>query len=461
MANSSFPILHGLVNSTHTSDVHAYYPTGNLPTPWPLVIISSLVSLVIAVIGFKSATITWNDPAEMESIKQNAAGKTWLVRYREAREVRTGQESPYHVSRQQQVALMREGEPPPDYELHEHEHEHQDEQVVPTPVPWRIFNMSTTHMVVILVSFVYSTARCAIALILSLKVLITKQGSHSASSSLLLLVLSIQTFITNRSIPRIMNMILILDSLVASIAFLIASFDRRGQYYGELKLSGGNCPVYMPDCSTQSSHWSQVGCGSIVYPDTSGEYTGCEKVNPNCGEAFYPPYGQSGDALAVKNVLFVMEMVIAVCGSVWLITVLITLYKSHNLFTGSWSDLFKPAGKEGPRTKTGSGRQRMGWRAVVVFSILGILGAILVTILTVAAHMAEELGSRKLVYSDGFGPTVGSDFVVGSKGNVSAGYRGESWTDCFVVKTPSSGNGFWDLWFRQNVQSAYRTAAAL
>jgi len=326
--------------------------------------------------------------------------------------------------------------------------------------------MSRTHMIVVLISFLYSTARCAIALILSLRVLITKTGSHSASSSLLLLLLSVQTFITNRSIPRIMNIILVLDSLIASAAFLIASFDRRGQYYGELNLSGGNCPAYAPNCVAQAPHWDEVGCGAMVFPVMNTDnYDNCAYQNPNCGDEFYPPYGQLGDATSGSNVLFIMETVIAVFGAIWLITVLVTLYKSHNLFTGSWSDLLKPAGKEGPRTKTGSGRQRMGWRAVVVFSIFGILGAFVVTILTVSAHMAQELRSRRLTYLDGFGPSVGSDFVVGGNGNMSTGFGGskgnESWTDCFVVQTPSSGNGFWDLWFRQNVQSVYRTAAAL
>ena len=328
MANSSFPVLHGLVNSSHTSDVHAAYPVGNLPTPWPLVIISSLVSLIIAVIGFKSAMITWSDPAEIETIIERE---------------RKGNASPsYDGTRHQSVGLMEE---PPEYELQEHEHF----EVPRRPVPSRIFNMSTTHMVIVLISFLYSTARCVIALILSLKVLITKTGSHSASSSLLLLLLSVQTFITNRSIPRITNIILVLDSLAASAAFLIASFDRRGHYYGELSLSGGNCPAYAPNCVAQAPHWNKVGCSATVFPvQNTGDYD-CAYHNPNCGDSFYPPYGQLGDATSGSNVLFIMETVIAVFGAIWLITVLITLYKSHNLFTGSWSDLFKPVGKEGPQ----------------------------------------------------------------------------------------------------------------
>jgi hypothetical protein len=120
-------------------------------------------------------------------------------------------------------------EVPPEYELQEHEHF----EVPRRPAPSRMFNMNTTHMNIVLISFLHSTTRCVIALILSLKVLVTKTGSHSACSSLLLL-LSVQTLITNRSIPRIMNMILVLDSLAASAAFLVASLDCRGQYYGEL-----------------------------------------------------------------------------------------------------------------------------------------------------------------------------------------------------------------------------------
>jgi len=471
MSNSTFPILHGLVNSSHVSDLHAFYPVGNLPTPWSLVVISSLVSLVIGVIGFKSSLITWNDPAETAAIQANAAKNSWLVRYVQAKRARKqGISISYNGARHQSVGLM---EQPPEYDLQEYDHDHEEglipgsqEVLTPRLIPWRMFEMSTTHIIVIMVSFLYSTARCAIALILSLRVLITKTGSHSAPSSLLLLVLSVQTSITNRSIPRIMNMMLVLDSLVASAAFVIASFDRRGQYYGEVKLSGGNCPAYAPNCVAQSPHWIKVGCGAMVFPkQNTNNYDNCAYHNPNCGDSFYPPFGQLGDAMAGHNVLFMMETVIAIFGAIWLITVVVTLYKLHNIFTGSWSDLFKPVGKKGPGKKTETGRNRLGWKAVILFPIFGMLGAFVVTILTISAHMAQELKSRRLTYLDSWGPSVGSSFVMGGSGNVSVVYGesvgNESWTDCFVVQTPSSGNGFWDLWFQQNVQSIYRTAAAL
>ena len=201
MSNSTFPTLHGLVNSTHTSSVHAFYRTGNLPTPWPLVVISSLLSLTIAIIGFKSATMTWNEPSRIETIKRSAAGKSWLFRYQEARDARKkGKPLPYE--RYQQTALMEENQPPE----HELQEQSTQEDEVPTPERWRMFEMSTTHVVVILVSFFYSTARCVIALLLSLKVVITRQGSHSASSSLLLLLLSVQVRLPTSLTPSPVQM---------------------------------------------------------------------------------------------------------------------------------------------------------------------------------------------------------------------------------------------------------------
>ena len=87
----------------------------------------------------------------------------------------------------------------------------------------------------------------------------------------------------------------------------------------------------------------------------------------------------------------------------------------------------------------------------------------MVTVLTVAAHMAQELRNMRITRRDGFGPSTSSEFIMESAGNMSADYGAirVSWTDCFAVQMPSNGNGFWHLWFQQNVQSIYRAAAAL
>lgn len=54
-------ILHGYFNSTHLSGLFIYYPAGSLPTPWPWLLVSMLLSLTTGVIGVRSAFASWKD----------------------------------------------------------------------------------------------------------------------------------------------------------------------------------------------------------------------------------------------------------------------------------------------------------------------------------------------------------------------------------------------------------------
>jgi hypothetical protein len=254
-----------------------------------------------------------------------------------------------------------------------------------------------------------------------------------------------------------MNIVLVLDSVFAASAFLIASFDRRGQYYGELALSGGNCPVYASSCHSQAHFWSQIGCGSVILPDTVNDGMCTKDDNPNCESKFYPPYGDAGDLNTGLNALFIVEMVIAVFGAFWLVTVLVTIYEARWLFTNSLLDLLRPV----ERNRIG---KKLGWRATVLISVFGILGAFGVTIMTIAAHMSQELRTHHTTYIDSFGPTVQVNWTMNSKGiKVAPDYGGNatSWSDCFTLTTPSSSSGFWDQWMEQDAQSIYRLVAAL
>src|ERR1700738_4471399 len=55
MANITEELVHGSINFTHTSHLTPYYPPANLPTPWPLLVCSVLISLVISCFNFKAA----------------------------------------------------------------------------------------------------------------------------------------------------------------------------------------------------------------------------------------------------------------------------------------------------------------------------------------------------------------------------------------------------------------------
>ena len=82
--------------------------------------------------------------------------------------------------------------------------------------------------------------------------------------------------------------------------------------------------------------------------------------------------------------------------------------------------------------------------------------------------MSQALSPHHAVYMDSIGPAVNVNGTFGtdSSGNqyyTSVAYWGNStsWSDCFTLTSPTSGNGFWSEWVQQNRASVYRVAAGV
>ena len=67
-------LLHGYFNSTHLSGLNLYYPPGHLPTPWPWLLLSMLLSLALGVMGVRSAFSSWKgvEPTRFAVIRTTA-----------------------------------------------------------------------------------------------------------------------------------------------------------------------------------------------------------------------------------------------------------------------------------------------------------------------------------------------------------------------------------------------------
>jgi hypothetical protein len=240
----------------------------------------------------------------------------------------------------------------------------------------------------------------------------------------------------------------VLDSLFVAVAFLIASFAAGGtSQYGELAIAGGNCPIYAPNCAAEAHLWSEVGCGPYAEwgenPDTST----------------FRPYGSSGDLNSGSNVVHIIEVVISVFGAVWMLTVLLTIYEARHLVTHSWADLLKPVERYIKGQPGGPKRPRLGFAVTGLISLSGYLGLWVLSILSVAGHVNQEMHTHTASYIDSFGPRVQVPMTNGTGFGVSG--NATSWTDCFTITTPSSSDGFWEQWVRQNVQAGLRIAAGI
>jgi hypothetical protein len=82
--------------------------------------------------------------------------------------------------------------------------------------------------------------------------------------------------------------------------------------------------------------------------------------------------------------------------------------------------------------------------------------------------MSQELTKHHAVFMDSIGPAVKVNGTVNSDGfggeyYTTVDYWGNasSWSDCFTLASPTSGDGFLSDWMVQNRASIFRIAAGL
>jgi hypothetical protein len=471
MTTPTLSLIHGSINYTHTSDLTAFYPPQNLPTPWPLATASLIFTLAISCYGIKPAFLSWTGRLRRGQNQTGATGISWRQRLRQVPAVYRLRKAGLAVPR---AAVVHESEledlhkPTDDLKSKaEHEDPFADSEAntlydsILEHSPEPKWTESQSLKLVMILICLYFTFRAVVALIINFEGVINNRTTASAPSILLLLLISTQIFASNRNLPRLMSLIFTIDTVLVSIAFLIASYAplsaRNVSRYGYLDLTGGTCAVYAGDCQSQASHWSVVGCANFtLYPDLEDDDN-----DETPTSKFYVPYATSGDInSASTNALHTIEAVIFVGGTAWLFTVLFQLYEARHLFTNSsMPRMLRPLGAP---PQQGRGSAGTGCMGLVV--LLGIIGAFLATIISMAGHMSQALGSHSTTYIDSIGAGTRTNFTWNSHHvATSSVYWGNAtnWNDCFTVQAPRSGNGFWNQWVEQNSNSLYRLAAGL
>ena len=325
------------------------------------------------------------------------------------------------------------------------------------------WDASTRNKISVLVSVVYNTLRAVVAAVTTLDIVVTHRGTHAAMSSLFLLYLSLQTFISNRKLPRIIVIVILFDLFLAGLSFLLATWDLGATTYGDATLIGGNCPVFADDCDSQARQWSQVGCGATIRGQQTSLGSTGSTMNPYYNRPVYPPYSSGNVNDQWGNRLRGIEVTVGVIGSIWtVVTLLGTLYEawrvlasmetlSHLLWPVPFRDEYKI------NKKTGTRRKRLGWDATGLFALFSLGGAFIVLILSIAGHVSGETKSYGGSYIDGFGPSVMANISRSPQGvYTTSGGNATSWTDCFNITTPTSSNGFFDIWLSHSEQMALR-----
>jgi len=302
----------------------------------------------------------------------------------------------------------------------------------------------------------YCTFRAMVTSIVNILSLIDKHTTPSAPSTVLLILVSTQITASNQSLSRILRLLLSLDILLLAVSFTIVSFAPMSSAtypsYGSLTISGGNCPVYASNCHKQTTHWDEIGCGHYT------TYIGADNNDDEePQDQFYHPYAKSGSVNSGANALKVVEWVITIFGTIWLLSVLFQLWEARHLFSAQRRETKRV---EGPQKS----RRRCAPNLFFMLILFGVFGAFVAMFMSIGGHMSQALGTHHATFIDSFGPVVPSNTTLDNEGYVSSvDYWGNStsWSDCFTVTAPRSGSGFWNQWVTQNKHSLYRIAAGV
>jgi hypothetical protein len=491
MANFTSPmgLTHGFLDPAHTSNITLGWTPATLPTPFPVVIVSALVSLIIAFVGWKTAVTTWSPPDRRPALPPPPDFDSWRERMQwnmtVGRQMRAdaraagrtpprggdddvpfqgGDDVPLQPPKQQAGApdgRIDDVNPADRAPLREPREGGAGLFVaLATPSRW---DASTRNKISVLVSLMYNTLRTIVAAVTTLDIVITHRGTHAAVSSLFLLYLSMQTFISNRQLPRAIVLVILLDLFLAGLSFLLAMWDLGASTYGDATLIGGNCPIFAPDCDMQAPHWSQVGCGATVRGQETQLSSTRDTMNPYHGRSVYPPYSGGNVNDQWGNRLRGIEVAVGVIGSIWtVVTLLGTLYEAWRVFASleTWAHLLWPVPFRDEYKidkKTGKQRKRLGWTATSMFALFSLGGGFVVVILSIAGHVSGETKPYGGAFIDGFGPPILTNITRGPSGvYTTSGGNATSWTDCFNITTFVSSNGFFDIWLSHNEQMALR-----
>lgn len=468
MSSNAGILIHGKINDTHTSHMNAQYAPNNIPTPWPLVVFSLILSFIICVVGAIPAMRSVDPKYAPAPPKPNPVKpKTTTTR----------------------SSTLPPGYTPTDIELQNNPAPPYTKAVKKAPlkipkVSWKF----PIGKVIYYLTVIFCTFRAVSAFMVGLKSLHDETTPIAAPSVVLLALISTQIIhaIVNHS--PITRIILALDIAALAIAFGISGYAPNGgewwPRYSSLKITDGNCPVYAGDCMKQAEHWLSVGCGDWKTPTNydSG-------VSYGYIEEFYLPYQNTGD-LNVQtgmNPLHAVEMTVIVFGTAWWIFVISQLLDTLSTI----GELFSRPGRQASTTAYAYQQQSLfsSIKSIFTFSLsprssvrkpasdyqqaiciwvcmLGILLGFVVMIMSISGHTSQMIKKQQTTYLESFGPQVGTNFTTSANGVITASdYWGNetSWSDCFIVRAPGSRNGFWEDWVESNRKGSalFRIAAGL
>jgi hypothetical protein len=427
-ANSS-SLLHGSLNSTHLSSLYAEWV--HRPTPWPWVLASVSLSIVLGFLGVQSSY------------------KSWEPKTRPVSMVDSG--SLYSFS----------SDPKAYQPLHQRH---------PSDASFTSFSENNRYgglgyfaLVTSIIGIGWSTLRATALIVILIQITRGDTGhTYPGVISVVIMFTSIQTYLGSRAMPRILYLLIIVDLCIiyACIVLSLLSFIKRKETaYQQFEVLGGNCPCMlgfktghdMKSCAEFSANLpAAVGC-DLAY----------EWINNTLSYPKSCLLSDRSDKDLDPNLMTYMVLAEIVVGGVGLLYGLVVLIFASRWIPGALrhpSQIFHALTLNDEKTHPHDREYaRLGFSEKVKshklpgraigMTVLAFIALLSFAAVTIVVHVLDETRPIRLFYKDSFGPLVSA--VIDGPATANGG---TSWSDCFVVDTPFSGDGNFKAWwdFRQS-----------
>ncbi|KIW16449.1 hypothetical protein PV08_06502 [Exophiala spinifera] len=448
-SNDTQATLHGYLNSTHVSSIHADWT--QQPTPWPWVVASVALSIVLGFFGVMASSYrSWGEPRHTRpsgifseslfSLSPNPAPYQ-LIHYR-------------GLSTSSMATVSSHGE--------------RDGQQA-----YGGGGLGRFARITAVLGIGWSTVRAAAAVATMAQITRSGRDRHTypGVATIVVLFTSVQTYLGSRAVPRLLYLLIIVDmcAIYAAMVLALLSFVKdKGTRYQEFSVLGGNCPCMlglkagknnrMESCAgfgeklvTAGSNFTRIGCdpaylwtnstnGDLAFPRScllSETGTGHDEVlDPN--RMTYMVLAE----IVVGGVGLLYGLVVLAIASRWVPQVLcrpsqllqmMTLEDTHThkhkqdrRYAGA--QLYQSVQSHRPSLRT------------LIMTMSAFSALLAFAAVTTVVHVLDETGPSTVFYMDSFGELVNA-------GTNSTGTVGASWSDCFVVNTPVWTDGGFRQWW--------------
>ena len=269
-AVGSSALATGSLDPSHTSTLAVKYD--NYPTPWPLLIVSILITIITAHIGWRTQFRSWHPHADMQRLMPEPGTDLYYAMEARIPKRRDSNGNTIRPSRWELAALQDETKYDPNDDIQPHG------------------GIGYGRMFLTLFGAAWVTWRVVFAFILVVVSTINVNSSLPDPWSIIVLLVVCQIYLSSRAYPRGVNLMMAINIAIMFVAFMLSTWGPRANsnYYGKMIVTGGNCPFFWRnDCPLSSSTHGNNRNMTIVGCLTNSTWNQAVMGYPR--EAFFDP----------------------------------------------------------------------------------------------------------------------------------------------------------------------------